>query len=99
MQQLNRNNSNSATNAVGSKTGAGRETLTSGRFFMEVKKEFGSGGPRFNHTVGFSKQQLYLLFTNLTGSSRAEVDACLIDLFHKGMVYNTIDDDHFQLTE
>lgn len=64
-------------------------------FLDQVSKTFGPRGPRYNASMGVSRQQLYIQFASTM--STKQVDEKIDALQTEGVMFKTVDDNHFQL--
>jgi hypothetical protein len=65
-------------------------------FLDQIHRTYGPRGPKYNASTGVSRTQLYIHFSAMM--SAKQVDEKLNFLHSEGMLFSTIDDNHFQLT-
>jgi len=80
-----------ATMMGGSASGSGLDT-----FIAELQRTFGARGPRYNPSIGVSRQQLHMHFAN--SFTAKQVDSKIQELHDEGHLFSTCDDNHFQLS-
>lgn len=65
-------------------------------FIDQLRRTFGPRGPRHNAATGVTRQQLYLHFA--ASLTTKQVDDKIQFLHDEGLLFTTMDDNHFQLT-